>query len=127
MVDQRGGVIIAAHPYRRRFLEEPAQNPQARADMLEQASQDEFFGYCDALEELNGRGSTLDNQFSHDLREHLGVGATGGSDGHRTVQLGAAATRFDRKIAGLSDLIEALRLGGFNDCWRPTYPSSGAG
>ena len=114
LVDRQGGVIIAAHPYRRRFLEEPAQNPQARADMLDQASKDEFFGYCDALEELNGRGSARDNQFSHDLRERLGVAATGGSDGHRTHQLGVAATRFHRKIASLSDLIDALQQGGFD-------------
>ena len=28
-----GGVLIAAHPYRRRFLEEPARQPSARAEM----------------------------------------------------------------------------------------------
>ena len=38
---------------------------------------------------------------------------TGGSDAHRVEQLGTAATRFQREITGLVDLIEELRGGRF--------------
>jgi predicted metal-dependent phosphoesterase TrpH len=113
MVDQRGGIIIAAHPYRRRFLEEPGRDPGTRAEMLERAVSDDFFRYCDAVEGVNGRGSTAENRFSRDIQVQLGMKAIGGSDAHRVDQLGTAVTRFQDKITCLGDLIEALRAGRF--------------
>ena len=111
LVDQHGGVMIAAHPYRRRFLEEPAQNAESRREMLEQACADEFFNYCDVIEGINGRGSAQENRFSGDLLDRLAMVSTGGSDAHRIAQLGTAATRFHRKITGLPDLIEEIKQG----------------
>ena len=113
LVDQQVGVMIAAHPYRRRFLEEPAQNAESRQEMLDQASADDFFSYCDAIEGINGRGSAQENHFSQDLRDRLGMRSTGGSDAHRVVQLGTSATRFQNVITGLPELIEEIRQGRF--------------
>ena len=111
LVDQKGGVIVAAHPYRRRFLAEPAQQPESRAEMLDRAAGDEFFRYCDAIEGINGRGTDAENCFSHDLGKRLELKSTGGSDAHRIEQLGTAATRFQKKVEGLADLIEEIRTG----------------
>ena len=108
-----GGVIISAHPYRRRFLEEPGRKPEARADMLSKALSDDFFQGCDAIEGINGRGTGPQNQFSQDLGAQLSISTTGGSDAHRVDQLGTAATRFERKIASLGDLIQELQAGRF--------------
>jgi hypothetical protein len=113
LVDRRGGVIVAAHPYRRRFLEEPAQQPEARAEMLERAVDDRFFQLCDAIESINGRGSARENEFSQDLGHRLELNLTGGSDAHRLEQLGTAATRFQNPVTGLADLIEEIRHGRF--------------
>lgn len=113
LVDQKGGVMIAAHPYRRRFLEEPGRRAESRGVMLDRASEDEFFGYCDAIEGINGRGSDQENRFSLDLRDRLAARSTGGSDAHRIGQFGTAATRFQARITGLSDLIEEIRRGRF--------------
>jgi predicted metal-dependent phosphoesterase TrpH len=113
LVDRQRGVMIAAHPYRRRFLEEPGREPEARAEMLGRACQDRFFRCCDAIEGINGRGTPLENQFSQDLRDQLGINSTAGSDAHRLEQLGTAATRFQKKINGLADLIEEIRAGRF--------------
>ena len=112
-VRRRGGVIIAAHPYRRRFLGDPGWKPEARREMLERAGSDRFFEFCDAIETVNGRGTVMENRFSRDLGELLGAKMTGGSDAHRLEQLGTAATRFQRPIAGLDDLITELREGRF--------------
>jgi len=112
-VEMEGGVIIAAHPYRRRFLEEPGRQPAARAEMLERAGEDELFRICDAIETINGRGTLLENRFSRDLGEILGARMTGGSDAHRVEQMGTAATRFQWPIASLADLIQELRAGRF--------------
>ena len=108
-----GGVLIAAHPYRRRFLEEPAQQPSARTEMLDRASSDGIFGICAAIEGINGRANELQTGFSFDLGNRLEMKMTGGSDAHRVDQLGTAATRFEREITGLADLIEELKGGRF--------------
>lgn len=110
---QRGALAIAAHPYRRRYLEEPGSKPEARAEMLERAGNDSMFKFCHAIEAINGRGTPNENSFSQDLGARLGIKTTGGSDAHKLEQLGTAATRFERPISGLSDLISELREGRF--------------
>ena len=112
-VRQRDGAIIAAHPYRRRFLEDPGHLPEARREMLDRASGDGFFGSCDAIEGINGRGNEVQNLFSQDLGDRLEIKMTGGSDAHRVEQIGTAATLFERKITGLDDLIRELKAGRF--------------
>ena len=112
-VNRCGGVMIAAHPYRRRFLAGPGQQPAARAEMLKRAIADDFFLSCDALEGSNGRGTVAENEFSQDLAAVFHLHATGGSDAHRLAQLGTAATRFDRPIAAMDDLIREIKAGRF--------------
>ena len=111
--DRDGGVLIAAHPYRRRFLEEPGRDPAARAGMLERAADDPFFALCEAIEGLNGRGSVEQNRYSADLGASLALPATAGSDAHRVAQLGTAATEFHGKIECVADLIRMLRSGQY--------------
>ena len=110
LVGREAGVMVAAHPYRRRFL---ADQPQDREGMLERACRDQFFRGCHAIEGVNGRGTLLENRFAQDLGSRLDIPATGGSDAHRREQLGTAATRFQRTITNLSDLIGELRAGRF--------------
>ena len=107
------GVMIAAHPHRRRFLEDPGHQPDAREEMLARAYGDEFFQMCHAVEGLNGRATEVQNSFSYDLGERLGAKMSAGSDAHRLEQVGTAATQFEERITGLTDLIEQLRLGKF--------------
>ena len=108
-----GAVLIAAHPYRRRFLEDPGRDPDARAGMLARAVSDPFFDLCEAIEGLNGRGSVEQNRYSADLCSSLSQAATAGSDAHRVAQLGTAATEFHGRIEGVSDLIRLLKSGQF--------------
>ena len=112
-VQKARAAVVAAHPYRRRFLEEPAKEPSARTEMLERARGDALFQICDAVEVLNGRGTPTENSFSRDLGELLGAKSTGGSDAHRVNQIGTAATFFPRSIQGLDDLIRELHAGRF--------------
>ena len=111
--DRHGAALIAAHPYRRRFLPEPARDPQARAEMLQRAQADPFFTLCDAIESLNGRGAPPQNRYSADLAAALALPAAAGSDAHRADQLGAAATQFQAKIRNLADLIAQLKTGQY--------------
>lgn len=112
-VNRCGGVMIAAHPYRRRFLAEPGRKAAARAEMLARALADDFFLSCDGLEGVNGRGSVAENEFSQDIAAAFHLKTTGGSDAHRLEQLGTAATRFERPVSCLADLIGELKAGRF--------------
>ncbi len=118
-VDQVNGVIIGAHPYRRRFLAEAAGDPEARRGMLDRATGDQFFSVCDAVEGVNGRGKPAENLFSQDLASILSLHVCGGSDAHRLEQMGSAATRFQSKIGNLEDLILELRMGRFEPVASP--------
>ena len=112
-VTARGGVMIAAHPHRRRFLEDPGHLPEARAEMLAKASSDKFFLMCDAVEGLNGRATQVQNSFSQDLTQRMGARMAAGSDAHRPEQVGTAATQFERKVSDLAGLITELKAGRF--------------
>ncbi|MCY3691724.1 MAG: PHP domain-containing protein [Chloroflexota bacterium] len=109
--DSLGAVLIAAHPYRRRYLEDPASDPAVRAEMLDRAIADPQLRLFDAVESFNGRGSLNENRFAHDLNQVLGRPGVGGSDAHRIQQIGTAATRFERRITSLEDLIAEIRAG----------------
>ena len=109
--DRHGAVLIAAHPYRRRFLAGPGEDPEVRADMLNRALDDEMFHLFDAIESRNGRGKASENFFSEDLRQGLYLPGTGGSDTHRLEQMGTAATLFERRVTSLDELIAELKAG----------------
>ena len=113
-VEKAEGVMIAAHPYRRRFLEEPAERPGVRNEMLERASQDKFFQMCQGIEALNGRGLPIQNEFSLDLGGILHTRMTAGSDAHKVEQIGTVATEFQQSVSCLQDLIQELRAGRYH-------------
>ena len=109
--DRDGGVLIAAHPYRRRFLENPGRDPEVRAGMLQRAADDPFFGLCEAVEALNGRGNLEQNRYSRDLCDALAIPSVAGSDAHRPGQIGTAATEFMGRVEGVDDLVRLLKSG----------------
>ena len=113
-VNKHGGVMIAAHPYRRRYLGKPGIDAEARAEMLQRALEDDIFLMCDAIEGNNGRGREDENEFSMDISSVFALQATGGSDAHRVEQLGTVATRFQRSISNLDDFIRELKAGRFS-------------
>ena len=110
-VDQAGGVLVAAHPYRRRGL--AGICPKDLESRLTRASQEGSFKYCDAIEGLNGRGTKDENSFSLQLGQRLGLKTTGGSDSHRTGDVGTYATQFNARVDSLEDLVRELKEGRF--------------
>jgi len=112
MVEEEGAAMVAAHPYRRYMpwyeLDE--------ADLLrglERAAANPAYKHCVALETAHGRGAPQQNEFSERLRQTLGMAATGGSDAHQPDQVGHCATRFERQIASIAELITELKAGRF--------------
>lgn len=110
--ERAGGVLVAAHPYRRQMpwfsrSEDEYQNA------LEKASRNPAYQYCRALEEQNGRGSDKENEFSRRLCKLMNLPGTAGTDSHAISDIGKCATLFHREIHDERELIEELKAGRF--------------
>ncbi len=112
MVEDAGGAMIAAHPYRRQLPFELTQEGDW-SEALELASENEAYRHVQAIETLNGRGTERQNAFSSALCERHGLAQAAGSDAHSAVDVGRCATEFEARIGGLGDLIAELKSGRF--------------
>jgi len=122
LVDEAGGALIAAHPYRRQLpwqlrREGDPDRASAWSEALERAAANPAYRYVCALETLNGRSSQRENDFSQELCRRLGLPAVAGSDAHQRDDLGRCATEFQRPVADLSDLVRELHAGRFRPRW----------
>ena len=114
LVDEAGGAIVVAHPYRRNFRAADSESPAAYYEMLDKVSRNAVFGMSQAVEVLNGRGSEQENAFSHEVAKRFDMKGTGASDAHRLEDLGTFATEFQRPVHSLDDLISELKAGRFS-------------
>jgi predicted metal-dependent phosphoesterase TrpH len=114
LVDDAGGVIVVAHPYRRNYMKQDADGGMTYDEMLDRACDNTVFAMSDAVEVLNGRGSAQENAFSRDVAKRLDMSGTGASDAHRLEDVGTFATEFHRPIHSLQDLVRELSAGRFN-------------
>jgi predicted metal-dependent phosphoesterase TrpH len=106
------GVLVAAHPYRRQM---PwfSRNDEEYQAALEKASRNPAYQYVSGLEELNGRGSDKENEFSLRLAEMMKQPGTAGTDSHAISDVGKVATYFEREIHDERELIAELKAGRF--------------
>lgn len=111
-VEKADGVMVAAHPYRRQM---PwfSRSDEEYQNALDKAGRNPAYQYVQALEELNGRGSEKENEFSRRLCQNLSLPGTGGTDSHAISDIGKCATFFEGPIKDERDLIEAIKTGGF--------------
>jgi hypothetical protein len=110
-VDRVGGVMIAAHPFRRFFV--PGVLPS-----VEMALANPLFGLVDAVEVFNGVGSRREQDFAIQVVSRLSMPAVAGSDSHALHTVGCCYTEFERPLATVKDLIRELRAG----CLRAVHP-----
>lgn len=108
IVDEEGGVMILAHPYRRNLHDEDDLHAA-----VEQYRQKPFFHLLDMIEVLNGRATERQNQFSQELCRQLNLKGIGGSDAHKMPDIPTCATLFDRRISNVEELITELKSGRF--------------
>lgn len=108
-VDEVGGVMILAHPYRRQY-----HQGDDIADAVEQYCRSPFFRLVDTIEVLNGRATETQNEFSQELCRRLNLKAIGGSDAHQLSDIPTCATYFERKVSNVEQLITELKAGRFS-------------
>jgi len=106
LVDDQGGLMIAAHPFRG-FLQ-----PGAVTD-VEEAAAWPLFGCVDAVEVFNGTSPAQEVQFGCAVLERLGLSGVGGSDAHSPLNVGRCYTLFEREVATVQELVIELKAGRF--------------
>ncbi|MDZ7729409.1 MAG: PHP domain-containing protein [Dehalococcoidia bacterium] len=111
-VDKLGGVMVAAHPYRRQM---PwfSRNDEEYENALEKASRNPAYEFVTGLEVQNGRGSDKENEFSHRLASRMNLPGTAGTDSHAISDIGKCATYFEREIRDERELIAEIKAGRF--------------
>ncbi|MFC1900636.1 PHP-associated domain-containing protein [Chloroflexota bacterium] len=107
-VDEAGGVMILAHPGRRRYFENSDLE-----ETVERFLRQSFLRYVDIVEVLNGRHTDAENEFAQELSKRMNWMGTGGSDAHDFVDIPTCATDFQRDISNLDELITEIKAGRF--------------
>ena len=109
IVDAVGGVMIAAHPFRRAFTTDFRHGKEPTPATLEEAVRRPLFDLLDGVEVCNGGSLDRENKFAMQVCDYLGLAPTGGSDAHSELGIGYYATQFDDPIRTEADVIAALQ------------------
>ena len=121
VIDNVGGVIIAAHPFRHMFTRVPSQgypnllfpDSSLRPKTPKDSIAHPVFELVDDIEVDNGGNTPQENDFAKDVAELLNMSGIGGSDSHLRLGVGLATTEFDGDIRNEAELIEAIKSKAF--------------
>ncbi|MDY7019224.1 MAG: PHP domain-containing protein [Chloroflexota bacterium] len=108
-VEEAGGVLIAAHPFRSNF---GRFSPNQRLT-IDAACQSQFLRLVDAMEVINGWAREEEVIFCQNVSKKLGLNGTGGSDAHIPLQIGCCVTVFENSIRNEAELVAELKRGKF--------------
>lgn len=112
IVDEAGGAMVLAHPFRKR---EKPSNPdfsEGRAlQLFEEALDLWVFGLVDGVEVHNGLAGGVEKAFAGAVAHEKKLPTTGGSDTHRHMEVGATFTVFPDSVRTERDLVDAIRSG----------------
>lgn len=106
LVDEAGGVMIAAHPFR------DVTSSYSEA-AIEEFSLRQVFSLVDAAEVFNGRSPRREVNFGYEVLQRIGLKGTGGSDAHAVHAIGECTTEFERTITDEIELVNELKAGRF--------------
>lgn len=112
LVQSVGGVIIAAHPYRRQLPFELLKDGDWTGAM-DRAAANPAYDHITAMESHNGRGSERENAFAAELSDRLTLPRVAASDSHEPKDIGVCATDFSRNLTSVEELIAELHAGRF--------------
>jgi predicted metal-dependent phosphoesterase TrpH len=127
VVDKVQGIMFAAHPYRRAFMNTNGRWDAPKPTLTVQEAADRtIVQLVDGLEVYNGATGDRENAMAVAVKEYVGMRGIGGSDAHSEHGLGCCATAFDRPVRNERELIEELRAGRFRAITRLQSPPSSA-
>jgi histidinol phosphatase-like PHP family hydrolase len=106
IVDRSGGVMIAAHPFRRYSVSGVAID-------IAEACQWPLLRFVDAAEVFNGISTRREVELAQEVLTRLGLRGVGGSDSHAPHTLGSCYTVFERPLATVRDLVKEVKASRF--------------
>lgn len=119
-IDERGGVLILAHPMRNIFNKPPYDSNLIFKDYekpivnVSDVVDHEIFNYVDFIEITNGANTVEENEFALEVAHTLNKKGTGGSDSHSINGIGKSITVFESNICDSESLLENLKSGSFH-------------
>ncbi len=111
VVDEVGGVLIAAHPFRKPWYAVRLRQEYGLSITPEEASEEKVFKLVHGVETLNGDRPALENSFAAEVTELMEMFTTGGSDAHNLRVVGKYVTNFQNHVTTEEGLIEEFRAG----------------
>ena len=108
-VEDAGGVMVAAHPFRSNFYRSTSNSRLT----IDSACQSQLLQLVDAMEIANGWATEGEIIFCEEVSKRLGLSGTGGSDAHIPRQVGCCVTIFEKKIKNEAELVAELKQGKF--------------
>lgn len=106
-VDEAGGVMVAAHPFR--GLQAAMSSDQPREEEWGESAGRHDWRLVDAVEVHNGLASPQQRGLAAELARRLDLPTTGGSDTHRLMDVAASFTVFDGEIKDERDVVAAIK------------------
>lgn len=111
IVDDAGGAMVVAHPFRRAFTAHFRNGEEPTPTTLEAAIRRPVFDLVHGIEVCNGGSIDRENKLAIEACAALGLAPTGGSDAHSDLGIGCYATQFNDPIRTEADVIAALKHG----------------
>lgn len=111
VVDDAGGAMVVAHPFRRAFTAHFRNGAEPTPLTLEDAIHRPVFDLVDGVEVCNGGSIDRENKLAMEACDALQLAPTGGSDAHSDLGIGCYATQFNDSIRTEVDVIAALKQG----------------
>lgn len=116
VLDEVGGFMIVAHPFR--YFFDPVHfrregRPPFDMTPEEAAERMPVFQLVDEIEVANGGSTRRENEFALAVAQVLGKRGTGGSDCHSVHGIGCFATVFEEELRSQSQMLELLRAQRF--------------
>jgi histidinol phosphatase-like PHP family hydrolase len=117
VLDDVGGYMIVAHPFRhwfdpvyfRKQGKEPfTMTPEQAAERMP------VFQIVHAVEGLNGANTPRENLFALKVAKALGKPVSGGSDAHSTSGIGFYCTVFERDLTSTEEMLQEMHAGRFH-------------
>lgn len=110
-VEEEGGIMIAAHPFRNlyktnRFVR---GTPDLVVPTVAEAAAYPLFGLVDEIEVFNAGTGDRENRFAWEVAQVLGFRGVGSSDAHSTHGVGRFVTVFEQEITAVGHVIDAIR------------------
>lgn len=117
VLDDVGGFMIVAHPFRHFF--DPIHfkrdgRPPFDLTPEEAAERMPIFGIVDDIEVANGGTQPVENQFALKVARVLGKRGIGASDCHSTQGVGYHVTVFEEKLRDPEHMLEQLHAGRYH-------------